>query len=173
MIDMDTGKLDSAARGDRLLKQLSLLGYDSPAKLFEDFPQSQFSPGVKYVTDSQPPETVMGFPWTISLEVFSKLLMELVVVPLDAKFQMMQVLEQSLTGRLTETSDSGLALVPQDTCAGDYICVLSHCRFPVVLRKVGTSYVYLGGAFVYGLMDGEVSGMVKEGTIKMEELEIV
>jgi hypothetical protein len=72
-----------------------------------------------------------------------------------------------------DTLDGGLALVPQDTAPGDYICVLSHCRFPVVLRKVGNSYVYFRGAYVYGLMDGEVSEMVKEGTIKTGELEIV
>jgi hypothetical protein len=91
IVDIDTGKTDRTERRDKVCERLSLLGYDLPAKLFDDFLQSQFSPRVKYVTSSQPPERVVGFPSTISLETFSNLLISPVVNPVEAKFQMLQV----------------------------------------------------------------------------------
>jgi hypothetical protein len=74
---------------------------------------------------------------------------------------------------ILELSDGGLALVPLETRIGDYICVLNHCEYPVVLRKHNSSYQHVGACFVLGLMDGEATQMADAGKTKMQQFEIV
>ncbi|KAH7394379.1 heterokaryon incompatibility protein-domain-containing protein [Pyrenochaeta sp. MPI-SDFR-AT-0127] len=42
---------------------------------------------------------------------------------------------------------------------GDHVCVLSGCKVPFVLRKVGQEWEVVGECFVLGVMDGEVVQM--------------
>jgi hypothetical protein len=41
----------------------------------------------------------------------------------------------------------------------DIVAVLYGCSVPVILRKVGDDYVFIGECYVQGLMDGEAMGM--------------
>ena len=53
---------------------------------------------------------------------------------------------------------------------GDFVCVLNHCYFPVVLRKVDGYYVYVGGC--HELMSGEAAQMVNDGRVALQEIDI-
>ena len=48
--------------------------------------------------------------------------------------------------------------VPEDTQPGDIVCVFLGAGIPHVLRKraSGEGYTFIGDAFVYGGMDGEL-----------------
>jgi hypothetical protein len=170
--DLDRHEEDPKVRQDKICERVRLLGYDSPAKLFEDFPKCQLYPKVTHVySDETPVRKVVGFPSSINLELFSSVLISRVGFE-EARTTMLQSIEQSSTSRLIKTSNGRLALVPQNTVAGDCICALGYCRYPVVLRKVENAYVYLGGAFRYGLMDGEVSKMMDDRILSVEEFVI-
>jgi hypothetical protein len=60
---------------------------------------------------------------------------------------------------------------------GDAVCMLSNCHFPVILHKVDEHYAYVGGCYVYGIyvygvMGGEAAGMVNDGRVTVQELDI-
>lgn len=72
--------------------------------------------------------------------------------------------------QFVETVSGYLGLAPQGTRVDDIICVLKGCPVPVVLRKVGTHFVFVGTSFVEGLMDGEASSISEYGLIDRFEL---
>jgi len=48
---------------------------------------------------------------------------------------------------------------------GDRICVLLGCRYPLILRPVESGgFAIVGGAFVHGMMNGEVMYKLRSGT---------
>jgi len=71
--------------------------------------------------------------------------------------------------RLFRTEGNTLGLAPPLTVAGDIICVIHSCPFPVVLRRLATHYQYIGSCFVLGLMDGETAEIVANGKADVQE----
>lgn len=55
------------------------------------------------------------------------------------------------------TSGGRFGLGPWDTKAGDIVFVLLGCNVPVILRQNGDRWVFVGEAFVLGIMDGEMA----------------
>jgi hypothetical protein len=61
-----------------------------------------------------------------------------------------------LLNRCVFTSIEGsVGLGPRDVHEDDEICVLYGCKLPVILRKEGRSYTFIGPAYVNGAMNGE------------------
>jgi len=56
---------------------------------------------------------------------------------------------------VTQQKQGNLGLGPQDMQKGDLVCVLYGCRLPVILRKDGRFYTFIGPAYVDGAMNGE------------------
>jgi hypothetical protein len=52
---------------------------------------------------------------------------------------------------------------------GDRVCILSHCKGPVILRQQGAHWLYVGPCFVHGLSDGEAFTLIDEGKLVVEE----
>ena len=50
---------------------------------------------------------------------------------------------------------SRIGLVPDDSQAGDLICLLLGGSVPYILRPAGDKYIFIGECFFLGLMDGE------------------
>lgn len=74
---------------------------------------------------------------------------------------------------LFHTSGGYLGIGPGGVRAGDVVCVLQDCGFPVLLRREEDShYVHVGPCFVLGFMDGEAARLVGTGELHVEELEI-
>ncbi|KAI9657185.1 MAG: hypothetical protein M1821_003352 [Bathelium mastoideum] len=54
-------------------------------------------------------------------------------------------------------------LAPAETRPSDLVCLLFECDFPVVLRKVGSHYVFIGECYVSGYMDGKAMVGLERG----------
>ena len=62
-----------------------------------------------------------------------------------------------MQGRLTAVSRKGYVISgPENTQAGDIICVLFGCSVPVLLRPHWRRWEFVGEYYGRGLMDGEV-----------------
>lgn len=57
--------------------------------------------------------------------------------------------------RLFFTSQGYLSTAPSCIEVGDKVIVSNHCRVPLLLRKCGLAYKFVGPCFVRGIMDGE------------------
>jgi hypothetical protein len=76
-------------------------------------------------------------------------------------------------GRRAFLSNSGLCgLVPENADDGDCLCILFGCDIPVVLRKTGDSYTFIGECYIYGLMDGEAIKELEASTRTSQYFEI-
>ncbi|PYH35828.1 HET domain-containing protein [Aspergillus neoniger CBS 115656] len=75
--------------------------------------------------------------------------------------------------RLMISSKGYIGLVPQKTQEGDFVCVLFGCSVPVILRKQGSHYIFIGESYVHGIMDGEAIQMMNEGHLVEEEFTLV
>lgn len=53
------------------------------------------------------------------------------------------------------TSQGYLGTAPSCIEVGDKVIVSNHCRVPLLLRKCGLAYKFVGPCFVLGMMDGE------------------
>lgn len=51
---------------------------------------------------------------------------------------------------LFEISSGLVGLGPPRMRAADVVCVPNHCYYPIIHRKVGSKYVFVGGSYVYG-----------------------
>ncbi len=71
-----------------------------------------------------------------------------------------------------ETTAGFLGLGPCGALPGDIVCILKDCGTPVILRQVDSHYLFVGTAFVLGLMDGEARKFVEGGHKASEVLEI-
>jgi hypothetical protein len=73
---------------------------------------------------------------------------------------------------ITEKGYYGLA--PRLTQPGDKCCLLLGADVPFILRPHGTetSFRLLGEAYVHGIMEGQVKGMLKQGALTEETLVI-
>jgi hypothetical protein len=59
--------------------------------------------------------------------------------------------------RLAIANVGYMGLVPFECQVGDYLCILSGCSLPVLLRKQDQHYVFVGESYFYGVSDGELS----------------
>lgn len=74
--------------------------------------------------------------------------------------------------RIFYTSDGRVGLGPVHMEKDDIICVLNKCKVPVILRKAGSLYTFVGCAFVLGFMDGEAASWIQKGEKKLSQLVI-
>lgn len=76
----------------------------------------------------------------------------------------MKIATLALNGRrLITTKTCFLGLAPEETQNGDVVAVLYGCNFPVVLRRSGSAFKYIGECYIDGLMDGEAIEAQKRG----------
>ncbi|GCB18024.1 heterokaryon incompatibility protein 6, OR allele [Aspergillus awamori] len=75
--------------------------------------------------------------------------------------------------RLMVSSKGYIGLVPPGTQEGDLICVLYGCSVPVILRKQGDNYIFVGESYVHGIMDGEAIEQMNKGLLVEEEFTLV
>lgn len=75
--------------------------------------------------------------------------------------------------RLMISSKGYIGLVPPKTQEGDLVCVLFGCSVPVILRKQGSHYIFIGESYVHGIMDGEAIQMMNEGHLVEEDFTLV
>ena len=77
----------------------------------------------------------------------------------------------TLIGRRLMTTESGyLGLVTEAVEEGDVVAVLYGCNFPVVLRRNGDRYWYLGACYIDGMMKGEVVRRKMQGDLEEVDL---
>ncbi len=61
-----------------------------------------------------------------------------------------------LNRRLFTTANGYVGLGPQAVREGDFLCILSDSRLPMMLRQCGTEWMVLGPCFAHGVMRGEI-----------------
>ena len=71
------------------------------------------------------------------------------------------------------SNDTMIGTAGNDVLPGDVICVLYGCNFPVVLRSHGDAFLFIGEAYVDGMMLGEASKLLEDGRDGNEEFHIV
>jgi hypothetical protein len=91
-----------------------------------------------------------------------------------SKWRICLNLAMATGSRFIETTSGYLGLSPVGTEPGDILCVLKHCKVPVILRKApgGEHYLFVGTTFVVGLMDGEAVEFINSGRSKPEWYEL-
>jgi hypothetical protein len=68
--------------------------------------------------------------------------------------------------RLMVTASGYIGLAPYGAQKGDLVCVMYGCSVPLVLRKTGEHYRFIGEAYLDDFMDGEAVDHCKAGTLK-------
>jgi hypothetical protein len=77
----------------------------------------------------------------------------------------------SLTERKLASAETGyLARAPDAAPVGDVVAVLRGCKFPVVLRRKGDTFLSIAECYVDGIMDGDIWDVKERG--KYVEVEI-
>jgi hypothetical protein len=74
--------------------------------------------------------------------------------------------------RLASTSSGLFALFPPLTADGDIIWVLKGFTLPVVLRKHGDGYQFVGACSMPGLKKDDVASMIRDGQAPVKEIKI-
>lgn len=74
--------------------------------------------------------------------------------------------------RCFHTERKYIGLGPLATEAGDIVCILEGHKAPVLLRRRGSHYTFVGDCDVVGVMNGEVLEAVKRGEAEITEIEI-
>jgi hypothetical protein len=77
--------------------------------------------------------------------------------------------------RLVTTREGYLGIVPAGARSGDIVAVLAGSEMVVILRPADEDlqnglYKVVGLAYVHGLMDGEIIGMVKAGKVEVKNM---
>ncbi|KAL9010044.1 MAG: hypothetical protein Q9173_004976 [Seirophora scorigena] len=86
----------------------------------------------------------------------------------------MRTLMARLDGRIFAVSDQGyFSLVPAESCIQGLIAIVQCSELPLILRPSENGFLFVGQAYIHGVMDGEVWRDVEEGTISLEEISIV
>jgi hypothetical protein len=55
---------------------------------------------------------------------------------------------------------------------GDKVCILLGCQIPLILRRVGEHYIYIGEAYVDGYMYGKGVEEMDKGRFKVKDFDI-
>jgi hypothetical protein len=71
--------------------------------------------------------------------------------------------------RIAITRNGYIGAVPQNTQSGDFICVLFGCSVPVVVRKRGQEYSFIGESYLHGFMDAEALVMQTKGELHEQD----
>lgn len=71
------------------------------------------------------------------------------------------------------TGSGSMGLAPSDTQEGDYISVILGGDVPYIIRQSSHNWVFMGEAYVDGLMNGEAVQACRQGTASREVLEMV
>jgi transposase len=153
---MILGSLIGTVEAD--LELFKPLGFHQEAESFKQFFVCQFLPWFK--VDDRTSEH-----WWASIRIspISYLLGSSVIA----------AIRDNLTKkRLFRTSKGHIGLGPVCMETGNVVCVLDRCYFPVVLRNIDSHYVYVGGAYVMGLMQGEITTLMLQDKTSLERLEI-
>jgi hypothetical protein len=80
---------------------------------------------------------------------------------------------EMMFGRRVFISETGvLGLAPETIITGDVLSILLGCQLPIVLRREGDQYTYLGEAFVDNYMYGKAMDELKEGNQELKTFEI-
>ena len=74
--------------------------------------------------------------------------------------------------RCFHTERGYIGLEPLTVEAGDLICVLEGHKSPVILRRHGEHYIFVGDCDVVGIMNSEILEAVKRGEAEISEIEI-
>ena len=74
--------------------------------------------------------------------------------------------------RCFHTERKYIGLGPLAAQAGDIVCVLEGHKAPVLLRRRGSHYTFVGDCDVVGIMNGEVLEAVKRGEAEITEIEL-
>lgn len=90
----------------------------------------------------------------------------------NARRQLSGDLRANERRRLFETDSGYLGLAPEKAAEGDLVCILSGCEMAALLRKCGSSYIFVGLCFVLGLMDGEARAYLDAGQTKIKTFDI-
>lgn len=77
------------------------------------------------------------------------------------------IADNVFTRAVAWTKQGYLALVPEETEAGDFVALLKGGRMPFVLRPGKGGFRLLGPAYIHGIMDGELSDDAAVGIIKL------
>ena len=68
--------------------------------------------------------------------------------------------------RLMVTASGYIGLAPYAAQKGDLVCVMYGCSLPLILRKTGEHYRFIGEAYLDDFMDGEAIDHCEAGTLK-------
>jgi hypothetical protein len=68
--------------------------------------------------------------------------------------------------RLFVTKRGYYGVGPEETCAGDKVCVLFGTIAPFVFRPMGHRLALLGESYLHGFMNGEAIAEMEEGRLK-------
>ena len=74
--------------------------------------------------------------------------------------------------RCFHTERKYIGFGPLATEVGDIVCVLEGHKAPVLLRRRGSHYTFVGDCDVVGIMNGEVLEAIKRGEAEITEIEI-
>jgi hypothetical protein len=79
------------------------------------------------------------------------------------------------TGQLFKTGNHYLGYGPRGVASGDILCVLLGFDAPVLIRRYGDKYRYVGPCYVHGMMKGEIIDQYQSGTsnLKIENIKLV
>ena len=73
---------------------------------------------------------------------------------------------------LAITKSRLMGLVPKNAQPGDLVYVLLSGQVLHLLRPVEQHFVFVGECYIHGMMDGEALDMLKNGSRKLETIEI-
>jgi hypothetical protein len=84
--------------------------------------------------------------------------------PTDDIAEALNTVRANVLHRKLIISDRGyIGLGPIVARKSDMICILYGCSVPVIIRKVGDHYLFIGECYVQGLMDGQALELLKQG----------
>jgi len=87
--------------------------------------------------------------------------------PTDDIAEALNTVRANVLHRKLIISDGGYTgLGPNVARKSDMICVLYECSVPVIIRKVGDHYLFIGECYVQGLMDGQALELLKQGKVR-------
>jgi hypothetical protein len=76
-----------------------------------------------------------------------------------------------IQGRRLLTTEKGFVGVgPMHMRRGDAVAVLLGASMPVILRKAGERFTYVGECYIHGIMRGEVMAEVQSGQCQVEDI---
>jgi hypothetical protein len=80
----------------------------------------------------------------------------------------LSVVSEGRDRRLITTEKGYIGLAVNSCVRGDIVCVVFGCSTPVLLRRVGDHYIFLGEAYLHGIMHGEAIDGLGSGEFKEE-----